>query len=147
MRRCAAIVLVLVTGCAKKQAVAPPTTPPAPQAPKTSPATPPVRARQQPARRPAPPPVKTESPILGEMIPADQRDQLLRDIESALDRARKNVTALQARTPTPDRSRDISRVQTFIAQAQDARSASDLLSARSLAERAQLLSEDLLRGQ
>jgi hypothetical protein len=81
------------------------------------------------------------------MIPSGTRQQLLKEIDSSLERAKNNVSMLQSRTPTAERQRGIARVETFIIQAQDARTANDLPMARSMAERADLLSRDLLRAQ
>jgi hypothetical protein len=80
------------------------------------------------------------------MIPTATRQQLVREIEAALERAKNNVSMLQSRTPTAERQRGIARVETFIIQAQDARTANDLPTARGMAERADLLSQDLLRA-
>jgi hypothetical protein len=138
------LLVVAASGCSRKQAAPPvPATVPAPPVPKST-ASKPVPAAVPP---PAKPSETVKPPSLGEILPSPSREQLLKDIEASLDRARRNIATLQSRTTTAaDRNRDVARVQTFIRQAQDARSNNDLVVARSLAERADLLSQDLIRA-
>jgi hypothetical protein len=69
----------------------------------------------------------------------------LRAIDESIERAQRNIAVVHSRGPTPEQVRVIARVEIFIRQAQDARRASDITNARSLAERADLLSQELLR--
>jgi hypothetical protein len=90
-------------------------------------------------------PDPSKAPALGEIVSAEDREQLLKDIEASLERAQRNIATLHSRPPTPEQTRGISRVEAFIRQARDSQATGDLASARSLATRADLLSQDLLR--
>ena len=85
--------------------------------------------------------------MLGELIKPESQAEIERFIATSLDRAQQNITRLHARTPTPEQLRGIAQVEVFIRQAQDARRTNDFSNARSLAERADLLSQDLLRAR
>jgi hypothetical protein len=91
--------------------------------------------------KPEPPKV----PALGDIVPAESREQLLKDIEASLERAQRNIATLHSRPPTAEQARGIGRVEAFIRQARDSQATGDLTAARGLAMRADLLSEDLLR--
>ncbi len=90
---------------------------------------------------------KVETPVLSPQLeviltPEQNRDYTKR-IESALDRARNAVQLIQAKSLNSAQKDTVSRIQSFIAQAEQARM-QDLVSSLSLAERADLLSKDLL---
>ena len=108
---------------------------PAPKPPRTESATPPA------------PPAATPPPILGEIVDPNNQAEIERAIQSSLERAQQNIARLHQRSPTPEQLRGIAQVETFIRQAQDARRTNDFSNARSLAERADVLSQDLLRAR
>jgi hypothetical protein len=82
-------------------------------------------------------------PSLGQMLTDDQRRDYETHIHDALERARANLRKARGNTKlTEAQQRMASQVETFVAQAED-RSKTDLVSARSLAERADLLAKDL----
>src|ERR1700741_1847372 len=94
---CTATSALLATGCATKQTVAQPAVPVPPVAsPRVARPVPSARTSHE-RRRSATASVRTESPppLLGELMSAEQRGELLRDIQSALDRARKNIAAIE----------------------------------------------------
>ncbi|MCS7026568.1 MAG: hypothetical protein NZV14_17360 [Bryobacteraceae bacterium] len=66
-----------------------------------------------------------------------------RRFEAAAERTRTSLLAIQTKTLNEEHKETLSRIRAFLAQAEQARS-QDLLSAVSLAERADLLSRDLL---
>ncbi len=78
------------------------------------------------------------------LSPAEQRD-LNQAIDQSIARANRNLASLAAYKLTAAQQETALRVRTFLKQAQAAR-ASDLEAARSLAERADLLSRDLVQG-
>ena len=121
----------------------PSVTPPAPTRHHTRPSPMPV----QPAPAPAPPPAPTPAapPVLGTILPPERRQTLNREIDRSLERARRNLSALAGKNPDATARQTARRVESLIQQAQTAR-ASDLEASRSLAERAELLSRDLLQG-
>lgn len=159
MRAAVALVLIGVTaGCSKKAPVPPP--PPPPQVRTATPATtPPAKARTSPQPAAAPKPAKPESatppapaarttaPVLGEIIRPESQAEIERFVQASLDRAQQNIARLHQRSPSPEQLRGIAQVEVFIRQAQDARRTNDLSNARSLAERADVLSQDLLRAR
>ncbi len=107
----------------------------APSAP--APVTQPQPAPPQPA--PAPP------PRLGTMLTPERQQALNQEIDRSLGRARRNLSALAGKSLDAAGREAARQVESFIQQAQTAR-ASDLEASRSLAERAELLSRDLLRA-
>lgn len=76
---------------------------------------------------------------------AEERHEYSRQIQASIERAERNIATLYTRRLTPEQTRGISRIESFLRQARDARTANDLATARNLAERADLLSQDLLR--
>lgn len=83
---------------------------------------------------------------LGQMLSDQQRQEYESHINDSLGRARANVARAQKRTNlTAAQQRMVSQVTTFIEQAEERRK-TDLVSSRSLAERADLLSRDLVES-
>jgi hypothetical protein len=76
---------------------------------------------------------------------AEQTREYTRIIDDSLNRAQRNIAILHTRQLTPEQMRGISRVETFIRQAREARAQNDLVTARNFAERADLLSQDLMK--
>jgi len=109
-------------------------------APKPAPAPPPAPA-PEPAPEPPPPPV----PDLGQILTAQQQQEYNHAIDGSINRAQRNLAALGGRRLNPEQTLAVERIKTFIQQALEARKA-DLLRAKSLAERADVLAEDLLRS-
>ena len=116
-----------------------------------------VRPYQRPRRpapakpeRPAPAePPSAESaedaPQLGQILSPEQRREYQQEVQASLERARRYVAVVRGRNPTPGQQPAIARVEAFIRQAEQAQQ-TDLILARSLAERAALLAEDLAAG-
>jgi hypothetical protein len=135
------------------QAVAAIPTPPAPKPKKQKPKKPPASvAVQNPKDPPAagatgengsapPAPV----PKLGEILSDDQKLQNLRVCDESLTRARENVSQLRGISLSQDQKDSLARIKTFIFQAEQARP-KDPQTARQLAERADLLSRDLVKN-
>jgi hypothetical protein len=95
-----------------------------------------------PATPPAQEPAASTVPQLGQMLSDDQRRDYEAHIHDSLDRARANLQKARNSKLTEAQQRMASQVETFIAQAEERRK-TDLVSSRSLAERAELLSRDL----
>lgn len=153
---------------ARQPAAAPPQQSPAPPQlspaqPQPSPAQPQPSATQPPPARhrnrpspmpvqsvPAPAPVEPPQPapaappVLGTMLTPERKLALNREIDGSLTRARRNLSALAGKNLDAAGRETTRQVESFIQQAQTAR-ASDLEASHSLAERADLLSRDLLR--
>lgn len=78
------------------------------------------------------------------MLTAEQQVVYRRAIESAIAQARQSLASLAGRSLDAEQRATADRVRTFLHQAEEA-SKDDLVRARSLAERANLLAQDLLR--
>jgi hypothetical protein len=84
-------------------------------------------------------------PQLGQILSPEQRREYQQEVQASLERARRYVAVVRGRNPTPGQQPAIARVEAFIRQAEQAQQ-TDLILARSLAERAALLAEDLAAG-
>lgn len=83
------------------------------------------------------------APKLGQMLtPEESRDHLKR-LDTTVDRVKAAMTSIQAKGLSEDQKEVVGRIRSFLAQAEQARE-QDLVSAVNLAERADLLSRDLL---
>ena len=108
--------------------------------PQQGPAVPPAPAPNAPPA-PVAPPVPQLKPILN----AEQERQLNASIEKRLERARQVVKSTAGRQLTQQQTATIQQIQTFIQQSEAERK-TDLVRANNLAERADVLSQDLQRG-
>jgi len=106
------------------------------QAPEAAPA-------QQPATAPATQAQTAASvPQLSQVLSDDQRRDFEAHIRDSLDSANRNLSFIGNRQLSAQQQTLRSQAQSFITQAQELRK-TDLVTARSLAERADLLSKDL----
>jgi len=105
---------------------------------------PPAAPPQQPAAASPTAPAQP-APQLAEILTPQQQQDYNRTIDARLERARRNLGLLKTRTLTPEQQVTADRIQTFIRQAGEARK-DDLAAARNLAERADLLADDLIRS-
>ena len=121
-------------------AAMPPTEPPPPAPPRRPPA--PVRVNTQPPA-PAPPEVQP-TPRLGQIFTAEQLREYNRAVDESLDRVRRVLGSVAGRNLNPELTEIVSRIQTFQKQAEQARE-QDLVTAVSLARRADLLAQDLVK--
>jgi len=80
---------------------------------------------------------------LGVILPPEQTRELQRRLEEALERTRSAVVLIEGKLLTKEQTDTLGRVRSFLAQAEQTREA-DLAGSVSLAERADLLSRDLL---
>lgn len=106
---------------------------------KPAPAPPPPEPA--PAPEPPPPPV----PELAQILTVQQQQEYNQAIDRSIYRAQRNLAALGGRRLNPEQSLAVERIKTFVQQALEARK-TDLIRAKSLAERADVLAEDLLRS-
>lgn len=151
---------LLVSSCGKKHKAripvplppqpAPAAPAPAPSEPASENASHPVhhRAPAAPAPAPSAAPARPASaaPIqLGDMLSPDEQQKLSAAIDASVARANRNLAALSGRTLSSGQRETVNQIRSFLKQAENARS-TDLQAARSLAERADLLSRDLLQN-
>jgi outer membrane biosynthesis protein TonB len=107
----------------------------------------------QPPAATAPAPATTATttpapvPQLGQMLTDQQRRDYEARIQAALDRARANLQKARSNPNLTDAQKNMAaQVASFVDQAEERRK-TDLVSARSLAERADLLARDLAEGK
>ena len=91
---------------------------------------------------PTPPPVTI--PKLGEILSDDQKLQYQKICDESVLRAKGSLALLRGYTLTSDQKQSVTRINAFIKQAEQARN-KDPQTARQLAERADLLSRDLVQ--
>ena len=104
-------------------------------------------AAQPPAAEtsgPAAPPPLANVPKLGEILSDGQLLQLRRNCDESLGRAREALSQLRGLNLSPEQKQSLARIRIFIGQAEQARER-DPQTAKQLAERADLLSRDLVR--
>jgi hypothetical protein len=118
------------------------TLPPAPPRPKPQRTTKPETATPVEAQPTQP---VQAIPQLEQMLSPEQQRAYNEEIDRNIGSAQKTVALLNARKLTREQSGYLDRVVAFIQQAIEARK-TDLLRARNLAERANVLAEDLLRS-
>ena len=97
------------------------------------------------ANAPAIPLEELTPPALQAMTTPAERDALARAAQASISRARLNLSTLKVRGSAAMRATEIGRVESFVRQAEEALRADRVASARDLAHRAEVLSEDLLK--
>lgn len=102
-----------------------------------------VTATEPPAEPAAPPPAPV--PQLAQVLSPEQQQAYSASIERNLDRAQRTVAALRGKRLSREQATYMERIRAFIEQAGEARK-TDLVRAASLAERASVLAEDLLKS-
>ncbi len=111
----------------------------------------PAAAETAPKPGPAPaasatPPQPPAAPLqLGAILTPEQRRALVEAIDASTARARHNLSVISIYHLTPSQTETANQIRSFLRQAQATRD-SDPEAARSLAERADLLSRDLLQS-
>ncbi len=134
---CFLLAATVLAGCADLKAIfspsQPPATPPAPAA-KPSPA-PPVR------KAPAPPP-----PVLSPEVGRADEERLKREANGRIQKAEELIQQVDQQKLAKEQRETFSTVQSFLAKAKEALSAQDFLRAFNLADKAQVLAEELFRS-
>lgn len=108
-----------------------------PQAPKS--------AGQPQVQEPATPEPAPAPPRLTQLLTASQAEEYRRSIDEMLARAEYNLGKLAGARLGSEQQANLQRARGFIQQAQQAREA-DLITAHSLAQRADILAQDLVRN-
>jgi hypothetical protein len=123
----------------------PPGVIPQPQ-PELPPPSPPSQKRPSPlgprAPAPAAQPPPAPAPQLRPMLSSAQRRELERTISERIGRARGVLKSLEGKRLAREQTDIVNQIRTFIEQAEEARR-TDLLRANNLAERAEVLANDL----
>lgn len=114
---------------------------PPPPMPKPAPRRPAVAVI--PPKPSAPVATDTPAPKLGQVFTADQQREYNRTIDESLERVKRVLAIVSAKSLSPEQSEIANKIRTFQKQAEEER-AQDLLTAVTLARRADLLAQDLL---
>jgi hypothetical protein len=96
-----------------------------------------------PATGPESPVATTPPPRLGQIFTAKQIREYNRSLDDSLNRVKKTLAVVERRNLNAEQREIAGRIRTFQRQAEDARN-QDLVTAVSLARRADLLAQDLL---
>jgi hypothetical protein len=120
------------------------TLPEVPEAPKrvTHRATPPAAAPKPPAVV-APPESAPTPPKLAQLYTPEEQRENTRTLDETLERVNQQLAKVEGKNLTAEQKDTVERIKTFRKQAEQARE-QDLLTAVSLARRADLLAKDLL---
>jgi len=141
---CSAILLltVILAGCAeKKTAVIPDTHPGLPKRR-------PVRKEPSSVRKELPP-VKKESPpstVLSLEVSQEEEDRLKQEAMSRIDGAERIVKQIDQNRLAEDQRGTFLTLQSFLSKAREALSLEDFLRAFNLADKAQILAQELLNS-
>ena len=128
------LMAVLLAGCAQLKRLVTPSAPPEPPAVRREPSPPP------PVTPPASPPVL--SPQIGR---ADE-DRLTREASSRIQKTEQIVAQIDRQRLAKEQVETYSTIQNFLSSAKEALAARDFPRASNLADKAQILAEDLLRS-
>ncbi len=87
---------------------------------------------------------KPNPPVrLGVILSPEERRDLAKRLDAAVERTRSSMVLIEGKLLTKEQTETLARIRTFLAQAEQTRE-EDLSGSVSLAERADLLSRDLL---
>lgn len=103
----------------------------------------PPKVEAVPATEPASVPPPVAAPKFGQILTPDQVKDFTKRLDAASDRVRNALVIIQGKNLNDEQKETMGRIRAFLTQAEQARG-QDLQSAVSLAERADLLSRDLL---
>jgi hypothetical protein len=121
--------------------------------PAEPPATPkPVRRTAPPQPKPeaaAPPvpPAEPERPPIQEIVPADERRHNQESADNRKREIRQTLEQAKTRHLTPEQNKTVKRIQSFVAQSDDAEKRGDMRQADALAERGLVLAKELSGGK
>jgi hypothetical protein len=133
---------------------APPVTAPPPKAPpvRKTPPPPPVSPVAPPVTAPPPimPPVGEEPPspppLLSPQMGREEQDRLRREADNRIKSAEQTLAQIDQKKLPARQQETSSTIQSFLVKAKEALSAQDYSRATNLADKAQILAEELVRG-
>ena len=91
----------------------------------------------------SPPPAPADTPHLGDILTSEQQHEHIAAIDLSLAHAQASLGYIATRKLTKEQEATVAEIQNFIQQAREKRK-DDLAAAKSLAERAEVLSHDLV---
>lgn len=92
---------------------------------------------------PSPPPAPADTPHLGDILTSEQQHEHIAAIDLSLAHAQASLGYIATRKLTKEQEATVAEIRNFIQQAREKRK-DDLAAAKSLAERAEVLSHDLV---
>jgi len=141
------LVFLAVSACHKTlpPTPSPPPPPPTPAAASSTAAQPAHRPKLSAPQTPSPPAAQPAVPEfrLGQELTPEEARAYNAEIDRHIQHVTQALTTIGNRTLTADRKSTVTQIRGFIAQAQQMRT-SDVVRARSLAERADILTQDLM---
>lgn len=131
----ALLCLILAAGCAQLQAVFKPTPPPAVPVRPARPALPPAHpARQEPP------------PRLSPQVSSDRETQLTQEVNAKIQGVERTLLSIDQQKLKADQSETYQTVHSFLAQAREALANKDFQQATNLAQKADVLSDELSKA-
>ncbi len=124
---CVVVLVILATGCAGPKRGRAPTRPPAP----------PI---SEPAKKEAPPP-----PVLSPQVGRVEEDRLKQQARTRIAGAERVVKQIDRRKLGKEDQETYVTIQSFLSKAKDALSTNDFLRAANLADKAQVLANEMVR--
>jgi hypothetical protein len=115
--------------------------PPAPKPPPRRAVAPPTAPK--PVEAPAAPATTPAAPRIGQLFTPDQQRDYNKSLDESLDRVKKALAIVSGKSLNPEQNEIANKIRTFQKQAEEARE-QDLLTAVTLAKRADVLAQDLL---
>src|SRR5574337_49948 len=131
------VCLMLAAGCAQLQAVFKPTSQPPP----------PVRpARQAPPPPSAHPARQEPPPRLSPQVSSDRETQLTQEVNAKIQGVERTLLSIDQQKLKADQSETYQTVHSFLAQAREALANKDFQQAMNLAQKADVLSDELSKA-
>ena len=128
------LMAVVLAGCADLKRLVTPSAPPEPPAVRREPSPPP------PATPPASP------PVLSPQIGRGDEERLRREANTRIQKTEQIVAQIDRKRLAKEQQETYSTIQNFLSNAKEALTARDFPRASNLADKAQILAEDLLRS-
>jgi hypothetical protein len=135
------LLAAIVAGCAELERLLTPA-PPEPPAVKREPSPPPPALPPPPAPVAPPPP----PPVLSPQIGRGDEDRLRREASSRIQKTEQVVAQIDQKRLATEQQETYSTIQSFLANAKEALATHDFPRASNLADKAQILAEELLRS-
>ncbi|HSD51733.1 MAG TPA: hypothetical protein VLG48_10035 [Candidatus Methylomirabilis sp.] len=135
------LLVVNVAGCADLERLLSPSPPPEPPAVKGEPSPPPAPAAPLPPTPVAPP---SPPPVLSPQIGRVDEDRLRREASSRIQKTEQLVAQIDQSRLAKEQQETFSTIQNFLTNAKEALAARDFPRASNLADKAQILAEELL---
>ena len=139
------LAVIMMGGCAEKRATV------VPGSPLPPPRSPPVKKEPSPVRKeppPAPTPVRKEPPpaptILSPQVGQEEEDRLKQEAKSRIDGAEQLVKQIDQNRLVEEQRGTLLTIQSFLSKAREALSLEDFLKAFNLADKAQILANELV---